>query len=432
MATRSLNRAIQGLRRAVLINDAVGLTDAELLTCFIERRDEAAFETLLRRHGPMVLGICRRVLHNQHDAEDAFQATFLVLVGKASSIVPRTMVGNWLYGVAHTTSLRARVALARRQAKEREVLAMRPNNSSHQEVWDDLHLLLDQELTRLPAKYRAPIVLCDLENKSIKEAARHLGWPQGTVAGRLARARALLVRRLTRHGAALSGGMLAPLLTRHALASLPSSLTSSTVRAATLLAIHGAQRAGIVSAKVAALTQGVLKGMQMAKLRVAMAVLFGASGLSAGVVAYTTRAAEPSGAQIVAESKNEVPGKAAEPAKELPVVERQYKRYQVEILLVKVDAQGRDLGKDGTGKVLSRTQSTQTNASAPGSTFPLALDFGFPIVPKELGDNQNSSDPQRHANPPRLLGTLPPADKDHDQSAMEKQKAFSFWIGFFH
>ncbi|HEV3116607.1 MAG TPA: sigma-70 family RNA polymerase sigma factor, partial [Gemmataceae bacterium] len=399
MTTSSLTRVLQGLRRAALSHDGIGLTDAELLTSFIEQRDEAAFESLLRRHGPMVLGVCRRVLHNEHDAEDAFQATFLVLLGKATSIVPRTMVGNWLYGVAHTTSLRARGALTTRRAKEREMLAMRRSEPSHQDLWDDLQRSLDRELSRLPDKYRVPIVLCDLESKSIKEAARHLGWPQGTVAGRLARARALLARRLARHGATVSGGTLAPLLSQHALACLPVSLTSSTLGAVSLLGAHEAQSAGIISGKVGALTQGVLKGMQTARLRIATAVLFGTSalGLGVGIVAYATQAAEPSGAQIVGESQNDVPRKGAEPTAELPVVERQFKQYQVEILLVKVDAQGRDLGKDGTGKVLSRptlvvregTEGTVLSGgqqAVPGANGAVEfIDFGLRVHVKVTG-----------------------------------------------
>src|SRR5438445_4071487 len=174
MATSSINRVIQNIGRAVLIQNGAGLTDAELLSCFIDKRDEAAFEALLRRHGPMVLGVCRRVLRNHHDAEDAFQATFLVLVRKAASIVPRTMVGNWLYGVAHTTALRARAAIAKRRVKERKVMEMPRTEAAQQASWNDLQAVLDQELGRLADKYRVPIILCDLENKSIKEAARHL------------------------------------------------------------------------------------------------------------------------------------------------------------------------------------------------------------------------------------------------------------------
>src|SRR5262249_34920722 len=157
-----------------------GLTDGELLEWFITRRDEAAFEVLLRRHGPMVLGVCRRILRNEADAEDAFQATFLVLVRKAASIRPRGMVGNWLYGVAQTTALKARAMRTKQSAKEREAAA-RSEPERAVENREQLHELLVRELKALPDKYRAVIVLCDLEGQTIREAARQLGCPPGTV-----------------------------------------------------------------------------------------------------------------------------------------------------------------------------------------------------------------------------------------------------------
>jgi RNA polymerase sigma factor (sigma-70 family) len=353
MATGSIHRVIQGLRRAALIQEGIGRSDAELLTCFIEQRDEASFETLLRRHGPMVLGVCRRVLGNHHDVEDAFQATFLVLVSKAASIVPRTMVGNWLHGVANTTAVRARAAIARRRAKETKAARMPPMERMSQDLWEDLLPRLDGELRHLPEKYRVPIILCDLESKSIKEASRQLGWPQGTVAGRLARARALLARRLARHGSDLSTAMLAPLLSRQALASLPASLASSTVKAARLFAATPAPGAGIISPNVLALTEGVLRTMLITRVWIATIMLLGASliGLGAGFGAHAL-ATQP-GAAPAMESKANSPGKDAAPGKEPPPVEKRFKQYQVDIRLVKVDRQGRDLGADGMGKVLA-------------------------------------------------------------------------------
>src|SRR5262249_46858507 len=174
-------------------------------------REESAFAALLRRHGPMVWGVCRRLLP-YHEAEDAFQATFLVLVKKAASVKPRELVGNWLYGVAHQTALKARATAARRRGREKQVAAMPEPEAAQRDLWDDLRPLLDQELSRLPDKYRAVIVLCELEGKTRKEAARHFRLPEGTVASRLATARAMLARRLARSGSAVSGGALAALL----------------------------------------------------------------------------------------------------------------------------------------------------------------------------------------------------------------------------
>jgi len=272
MTTTTLGTVLHRLGRSLLCQDEAEVADGELLECFISRRDEGAFEALVRRHGPMVLGVCRRVLHNEADAEDAFQATFLVLVRKAVSIRPRGMVGNWLYGVAHTTALKARAMNTKQLAKAREAAA-RLKPAAATETWEASHALLDQELKVLPDKYRAAIVLCDLEGKSIKDAARQLGCPAGTIGTRLARGRSLLARRLARQGIALSGGIIAAAMAQGtATAGVPPLLVSSTIKAAAMVAAGQAVQAGVVSAKVAALTQGVLKAMLMTKLKNATAV----------------------------------------------------------------------------------------------------------------------------------------------------------------
>jgi RNA polymerase sigma factor (sigma-70 family) len=261
MATSPMSEVIHHLRRA-------GLTDGQLLEDFISRREGAALAALVRRHGPMVWGTVRRVLRNYHDAEDAFQVTFLVLVRRAASVVPREMVANWLYGVAHRTARKARAAAARRKGRERQVTEMPEPAAAEQGPWRDLRPLLDEELSRLPDKYRAVLVLCDLEGKTRKEAARQLGVPDGTVAGRLARARTMLAKRLARRGLALSGGALAVVLAQNvAPAGVPASVASATITAASLVAAGQALAAGVISARVAALTQGVLKAMLPNKLR---------------------------------------------------------------------------------------------------------------------------------------------------------------------
>src|SRR5262245_7369793 len=225
MPTATLGTVLHCLRRSCLLDEA-GRTDGELLEEFILRRDEAAFEGLLRRHGPMVLGVCRRIVRDGADADEASQATFLVLVKKAATIRPRGMVGNWLYGVARTTALKARAMNTTRIAKEQEAAA-RPKPEATAATWQDLQSLLDQELHALPGKYRAAIVLCDLEGRPIKEAARVFGCPVGTVGARLTRGRRLLAKRLARQGLALSGGALAPVLAQGlASGGVPASLVS--------------------------------------------------------------------------------------------------------------------------------------------------------------------------------------------------------------
>jgi RNA polymerase sigma factor (sigma-70 family) len=281
--------------RHLRTNAALGpaeLSDGQLLELFLAHRDEAAFEVLVRRHGPMVLGVCQRVLRNVHDVDDAFQATFLVLVRKAHSIVPRENVANWLFGVAYRTAVKARMLMGIRADRQRQLQAA-PPPGPEEKVWLDLLPLLDQELAGLPERYRAPIVLCDLEGKTRKEAARQLGWPEGTVAGRLARGRALLARRLQRRAVAVSGGSLAVFLAQQAAAgAVQSPLVTATVRAA--LAITGSA-VGQISANVAALTQGVLQTMLISKLKLALAVVVAAGLLMLGAALLAYHA--PAGAR---------------------------------------------------------------------------------------------------------------------------------------
>ncbi len=294
MATSEMSGVIQRLRRIVLLRDGAGLTDGQLLEDYIGRRDEAALAALVHRHGPMVWGVCSRVLRNYHDAEDAFQATFLVFVRKAASIASRELLANWLYGVAHQTALKARATAAKRKGRERQVTEMPEPAMTEQDLWRDLQPLLDEELSRLPDKYRSVIVLCDLEGKTRKEAARQLGCPDGTVGGWLARARVMLAKRLAQRGVALSGGALAAVFSQKAAsAGVPLSVVSSTIKAATLFAA-GQAAAGVISVKVAALTEGVLKAMFLTKLKTVSVVLLVVAALcgSAGLI-YQTQAAEP-------------------------------------------------------------------------------------------------------------------------------------------
>jgi RNA polymerase sigma factor (sigma-70 family) len=269
-------RLVEGVR-------AAGLTDGQLLEGYVARGEEGAFEALVRRHGPMVLGVCRRILHHAHDAEDAFQATSLVLARKAASIVPRDAVGNWLYGVACRTAMKARGAAVRRRLRESQAPPQTPGERDDPAL-QELLALLDEELRRLPDKYRTPVVLCALEGKTRKEAAQLLGWPEGTVSSRLAVARARLAARMSRRlGAALPGGALALVLAPGAAsAGVPPPLVGVTVKAATAVAAGKAAVAGVVSGQVAALTEGVLHAMMLSKLKVAAGVLMGLAVLAAG------------------------------------------------------------------------------------------------------------------------------------------------------
>ena len=275
MPSRSFNRVLHHLRD-VAVRWENTATDRDLLTAFIARRDEGAFEALVRRHGPMVLGVCRRVLGNSHDAEDAFQATFLVLVRRAAAVRPREPLGNWLYGVACRCALAARRSAARWQAIERHVSAMPEPPAPASSTPSDLSAVLDEELARLPEKYRAAIVLCELEGQPRHEVAKRLGIPEGTLSSRLATARKQLAARLRHRGlapaialAAFSAGSVG--------AAVSSGLLSGTVAAA--------KGALSVCPTVGALTEEVVKAMFLSKLQLATVSLAAAGLLALGAVA---------------------------------------------------------------------------------------------------------------------------------------------------
>jgi RNA polymerase sigma factor (sigma-70 family) len=286
MATSQMSVVMQQLR-TILERDGAGVSDGELLTRFLKDRDEAALAVLVQRHAGMVWGVCRRLLRSHHDAEDAFQATFLVLVRKASSIVPREMVANWLYGVAHTTAVRLRASAARRGVRERQVADM-PEPYAREARDDALLPLLDDELSRLPERFRVMIVLSDLEGKTRKEVARQLAIPEGTVASRLDRARGMLAKRLARHGLSVSGAALAAVLGHQAAsASAPAAVVASTIETVSLLAAGCGTARGLTSATVWALEEGVRRTMFLTKLKTMAAVFLvvGAVALAFGLAA---------------------------------------------------------------------------------------------------------------------------------------------------
>jgi RNA polymerase sigma-70 factor (ECF subfamily) len=335
-----------GLRRALehLCLADGGLTDGQLLARFIDGREEAAFAALVRRHGPLVLGVCRRLLGNAQDAEDAFQASFLVLARKASSVVKREAVASFLYGVAYRTALRAKARAVRTRAMERQVEVM-PQPEVPPAEAQDWRPLLDQELNALPEKYRAPIVLCDLECKTRREAARQLGLVEGTLASRLATARRMLARRLVRRGLTLSGGALAVALAEGASAAVPERLARTTVQAVALVV---AGQAAAVAPPAAVLMNEVLRAMLMTKLKVYVAVgvvafLLGAGGLAFRAAGQTAAppASEPARAEKRTETRTET----------RPLTELELLRREVDILKLQVEVMQAELRslKEKTG-----------------------------------------------------------------------------------
>ena len=284
---------LEHIRNLAVGSSTARLDDRQLLERFLSRHDQDAFESLMHRHGPMVLSVCRRFLGDRHDAEDAFQATFLVLLRKARSLSKRELVANWLYGVAYRTALKARRDAARRHFHETRRCKSSLVAEDNDRAWREHREALDDEIHRLPAKYRAPIVLCYFEGLTLMEAARELGWPTGTVAGRLARARNLLGARLTRRGVSLTAAGAALALEESSRAGVPALLAGSTIQAATILTSKQAAGGAVISAPVMALTDGVLKVMFFTKLKLA-AVVAGVMALSAGtgVVIYGRQVGE--------------------------------------------------------------------------------------------------------------------------------------------
>jgi RNA polymerase sigma factor (sigma-70 family) len=245
------------------------LSDEQLLELFLAQRDQTAhdaFAAIVHRHGPMVRGVCFRILGNRHDADDAFQATFLVLARKAATVNRRERVANWLYGVAYRTAKEARSRAARRRAREERASMLAPSGADGDSA-EELRRIIDEELARLPARYRAPIVLCELEGLSRRDAARQLGIPEGTLSSRLARAKSELRARLARHGLNVPAVALAAAIGRDATAAGLSDLLVESTASAAMRVAASSLASAVVSASVASLTEGVLKAMLLAKLK---------------------------------------------------------------------------------------------------------------------------------------------------------------------
>jgi RNA polymerase sigma factor (sigma-70 family) len=318
MRTDGEGTILHYLRR--LTPPADGATaDRDLLARFAATADETAFEALVRRHGPLVWGVCLRLLADPHDAEDAFQATFLVLARRAAAVGRRELLANWLHAVARRCALKARAVRARRRCHERQVEVMPEPCAAPQSAWEELRPDLDEELARLADKYRLPVLLCYLQGLTRNEAAATLGWPPGTVAGRLARALDLLRRRLARRGLTLAAGALAAALTGRASAAVPAHLVRAVTTAAPLVASSGVVAAG-VSASVVALTQGALKSMTTTKTILTLAALLGVGLLASGATVFGLGLAGRAGSTPTAYERRDPPGetKHAPPAPDKP------------------------------------------------------------------------------------------------------------------
>jgi RNA polymerase sigma factor (sigma-70 family) len=296
MAHAQLDHVARHIRRLRAYQAVCGKSDRELLQAISLRNDEAAFVALVRRHGPLVLGVCRQVLGHEHDAEDAFQATFLILAQKSASIRKGEALASWLHGVAHYTAMKAKTSAAKRRVHEARARATTPRDPSSEAACRELQVAINEEIQRLPARYRDPFVLCFLEGQSRAEAARQLGLAEGTVWSRLARARRRLQAQLARRGVAL-GAVLCAIGLGRPTAAVPAMLVNCTTKAALSFAAGKAMAADLVFPQVADLAKGALQTMSITKPKTTMVglllVAFLATGIGAGILTYKTQATEP-------------------------------------------------------------------------------------------------------------------------------------------
>jgi RNA polymerase sigma factor (sigma-70 family) len=341
MTTAKVSVFLRGLTREMVAETLAVESDRQLVEQFLAGSGEAVFKAIVRRHGPMVYRVCWRVLRQEQDAEDAFQATFLVLAQRVRTLRKRASLASWLHGVAHRAALKAKAEATARRRHEQQ--ATQSSAGPPDEVtWGELRGLLDSELARFPERWRLPLVLCYLEGRTQDEAAKQLGWSERTLRRRLEEARAALGRRLTRRGVAWTAALSALLLSNClASAALPPALVGSTAEVAARIATGHAARA-IVSAKVAALAEGVTKPMLMTKIQIATsALLLALVGFGTAMMMDQIRAAEPPVKENLARKPAQAPvAKGADtPMKPSPV-----EKPEAETT---VSVRGRVLGPDG-------------------------------------------------------------------------------------
>jgi RNA polymerase sigma factor (sigma-70 family) len=282
MAKAALSTVLQQVRQLVETSSLAETSDAALLERFVREGDQASFAVLLQRHGAMVLAVCRGLIRHEQDAEDVFQATFLLLARKAGSVRKRESVGSWLHGVARRLALKARAQGARRQSRERRAATMHQAPSEPGAAWQEVKAALDEALAHLPEKYRAALILCYLEGKSHEEAARQLGCPLTTLRSRVARGRSLVHKRLTSRGLALSlAGWGSLVVLSGTPAAPPAALLQRTWQAACALG-RGETLTAAVSGPVAALVEEGAKMMLLARMKIATALMVTLSLLASG------------------------------------------------------------------------------------------------------------------------------------------------------
>jgi RNA polymerase sigma factor (sigma-70 family) len=331
MSSGQLKTVVKHIHKLAGEPEGAGANDAQLVERFVDRHEEEAFAALVQRHGPMVMGVCRRVLQNVHDAEDAFQAVFFIMAQRARSLRQPQALGCWLHEVAVRTSLRARSRALTRRQHEGRVENMAQQDFLETIVWRDLQPVLDEEVQRLPRLYRAAFVLCYLDGKTYEQAATQLGCRTGTISRRLARSRELLQKRLTQRGLTLPAGLLAAVLAQYVLPGpVSAALLSSTVSAA-LTGIASAAAGSGLTAQAAALVEEGSKAMVLSKSKLLtgallLAGLLGVGAISGGRQVAQAPAVRPNSARSALNTTQEAP---KVPKVERPVPPAQEQKPQV-------------------------------------------------------------------------------------------------------
>ena len=358
MTTVERGVVLRDLRSLFDQGTASGLTDGQLLDRFLADRDESACRALLERHGRMVLGTCRAILKDPHEAEDAFQSTFLVFVHKATAIRGRDSLGGWLHRVAYNIALRANLDNARRQAEERHAAELAPDATSTPSGDPLLRSLVHHELGHLPERLRLPLVLCDLEGLSREEAARQLCWTEGMVRGRLAQGRARLRSRLSRRGLALTTTGLATCLGEVASAAVPEAWSLATARAANALVL-GVSTTALVSANASRLIKLTLSWTTCLKIKAGVAGLLVLAGLGGVAAAALIRGEAPQ------QAETQIPPPAA-------IVSKQEAKLQPSDEAL-IPVRGKVLGPDGRAFKGARVFIVHAVRSEALSSKPLAV-----------------------------------------------------------
>jgi RNA polymerase sigma factor (sigma-70 family) len=369
-----------------------GISDAQLLERFVLQKDEAAFELLLWRHGPMVWGLCRRILPDFHEAEDAFQATMLVLARKAGSINKKCSLASWLYKVAFRIAVRARSDSVRRKVLQKQarqwltrIFASEPDNG-----FSDLRPLIDEGLSDLPEKYRAPVVLCYLQNKSNEEAARLLQWPIGTVKTRLAKARELLGHWLRHRGVILSAaGLMSALMVDPSQAMLPAGLLPATLKSAVMVSA-GSFGATAVSVRCFLLMEGALQSMLWTKIKIvtALVLLVGLAGSGVSLRSYYSWGAGGDERSSSAPQQG-ASALSAKKAQALQVDDELRTALEVEKAFSNVKKAEADLEKalfQAFKKQAEELHKKQAPKIPPDPKEPVAFIFDMPITRDQLAD----------------------------------------------